>query len=39
MICYFSQQKGGFCYFADDNSLYPYGINLDKIFTHHIQNV
>ena len=30
--------KCEFCYFADENSLYSCGMNLDNIFTNLIQN-
>ena len=36
---FFFSAKCEICYFADDNSLYSCGINLDNIFTQLIQDM
>ena len=35
---FFFSAKCEICYFADDNSLYSCGMNLDNIFTNLIQD-
>ena len=37
-VVFFFSAKYKFCYFADGNSLYSCGMNLDDIFTNLIQN-
>ena len=38
MICFFFSAKCEICNFADDNSLYSCGMNLDNIFFNLIQD-